>query len=397
MQARVGLGERAQVLEQACAVDGLALHLAVLHEIAQAADHLAGAQRLRVDLLERSEHVLDLVVRLPDQALAGLRVGGDRRQRLVDLVGEARGHLAHGRQAAEVRQALLQHARLVLGAAPVGDVVDRADVLLQPAVRAEHGLHQVVQVLDRAVAQHHLVLEVERAPAGLHARELDRDALAVGGMHPLADEFLADDAAVVRLDAEDAVQLRREVVGRAAVGVHHVVAEVGEFLRQAQLGLAASQLLLGILARGDVADEADEARRLHALHPAHREVAGEDAAVLALRPHLAADADDVRRARLVVALQVAVVLAAPGLGHQVADVAADDLLGHVAEHPLRRLAEFLDRAQVVDDDDGVDRRVQHGPVFEALPGAGLARSGATGCLGVFAGHRVHGPKSSRQS
>jgi hypothetical protein len=52
------------------------------------------------------------------------------------------------------------------------------------------------------------------------------------------------------------------------------------------------------------------------LHLAHGEVARELAAVLALRPHLAADADDVRVARAHVALEVAVVLAVIRLGHQ---------------------------------------------------------------------------------
>ena len=41
-----------------------------------------------------------------------------------------------------------------------------------------------------------------------------------------------------------------------------VVAEVREFLREAQLRLAAAQALVGLLAQRDVADEADEARRL---------------------------------------------------------------------------------------------------------------------------------------
>jgi hypothetical protein len=301
-------------------------------------------------------------------------------------VGEAGRHLAHGREAAEVREPLLQHPRLVLGVATVGDVVDRADVFLHVAVGPEHGLRQVVQVLVGTVAQHHLVLDVERGLARAHARELERHPLAVVRMDPALEELFARHGLVARLHPEDAVQLRREVVRRAVADVDHVVAEVGEFLRQAQLGLAAPQLLLGLLARGDVADEADEARRVESLDLADREVAGEDAAVLAPGAHLAADADDVRVAGGDVAVQVTVVLAGVGLRHQRADVAPDDLLGRVAEHLLRGAAEFLDDAGVVDDDDGVDRGVEDGPVLQSLAGPDVARGGASCCLVVLARH-----------
>ena len=208
VQACVGLGQRAQVLEQARAVDRLALDLAVLDEVAQPPDHLAGPQRLRVDLLERGEHVAGVRLGLRHQALAGPCVGRDRGQRLVDLVREARGHLAHGREPAEVRQALLQHARVVLGAAPVGDVVDGADVLHDAAVVVEHGLCEVMEVSDRPVAKHDLVLDVERRLARVHAHERLRDPLAVGRVHPALEVLLANDGRIAGIDAKDAVQLR---------------------------------------------------------------------------------------------------------------------------------------------------------------------------------------------
>ena len=129
-------GQRAQVLEQPVAVDRLALDLAILDEVAQPPDDLARAQRLRADLLERLEHVRVFAVRRAHEALAGLRVDRDRRQWLVDLVCDARGHLAHGRESAEVGEPLLQLTRLVLALAPVGDVVHRADVPQGPACGA---------------------------------------------------------------------------------------------------------------------------------------------------------------------------------------------------------------------------------------------------------------------
>ena len=104
------------------------------------------------------------------EALAGLRIRRDGRQRLVDLVGEARGHLAHGREPAEMREALLQLPGLVFGLAAVGHVVDRAHVLERGAVRIARELRDVVQVPRRAVLQQDAVLDVERAPAS-RARE----------------------------------------------------------------------------------------------------------------------------------------------------------------------------------------------------------------------------------
>jgi len=50
------------------------------------------------------------------------------------------------------------------------------------------------------------------------------------------------------------------------------------------------------------------------------------------------------------------------------------------------VAEFLNGADVVDDDDGVDRGVEDGPVLQPLTGPRVALGGASGCLGVLARH-----------
>ena len=131
---RIGLRQRLHVIEQAIRFDQLAPHLAILHERAQAADHFAGAQRLRADVLERGVDLALARIAAGDQALARLRVGRDRRERLIHLVRDAGRHLAHGRDAAEVRDAILHLPRFVLGTAPIGDVVQRADLAQRPPV-----------------------------------------------------------------------------------------------------------------------------------------------------------------------------------------------------------------------------------------------------------------------
>jgi hypothetical protein len=221
-------------------------------------------------------------------------------------VGKAGCHFAHRGQAREVRQPLLELAGLVLGVPPLGDVVDRANVLHQSTVGVVHGLCNVVQVLERAVGEHNAVLDVERCGFVVHPLESSRHALAVRRVHPAGKELWTAYALARALrDSEDAVQLRGEVVRRIPLRVHHVIAEVREFLRQPQLGLAPSQLFLGVLALGDVADETREARRGTAAQLADGEVAWEEAAVLAQRLDLAADADDPGFACRQIALQVA--------------------------------------------------------------------------------------------
>jgi hypothetical protein len=172
--------------------------------------------------------------------------------------------------------------------------------------------------------------------------------------------------------------------------VHDVVAEVGQLLGELQLGLAAPQPLVGFLARGDVADEADEARWLGTAHPPDREVAGEGAAVPAPRLDLPSDADDPGLAGLHVPPHVAVVLALVGCRHQQAHVLANDLGGRVAEHALGGPAEFLDHAVVVDDDDGVDRGIEHRTELELGVRARVSGGPAAGGVCAIVGHRGRG-------
>jgi hypothetical protein len=135
----VRLRQRHDVLEQTVRLDELATHLAVLHERAQTADDFARTQRLRADVL-----LGGLVGR--DEPLTRLRVRRDRRQRLIHFVRDARGHLAHRRDATEMRDAILHLAYFVLGAAPVGDVVERPDLAQHASVRPTRRLSDVVHV-----------------------------------------------------------------------------------------------------------------------------------------------------------------------------------------------------------------------------------------------------------
>ena len=76
------------------------------------------------------ESVADLrcvrMIDLFEQPLATLQVVGDGRERLVDLVRERGGHLAHGGQARQPRKLGLQLLELVLGLLPLSKVADES-------------------------------------------------------------------------------------------------------------------------------------------------------------------------------------------------------------------------------------------------------------------------------
>ena len=103
------------------------LRLAARHEFAQAADDLACAQRLVRGLGQGIVNLLRVrMLDTLDQSAAALQIVGDGRQRLIDLVRERRGHLAHGGEPRQARQFRLQLFELPLGRLALGQVTDEA-------------------------------------------------------------------------------------------------------------------------------------------------------------------------------------------------------------------------------------------------------------------------------
>ncbi len=83
-----------------------------------------------------------------------------------------------------------------------------------------------------------------------------------------------------------------------------------------ELGLQLLQARLGLLALGQVADEAGEEAPIAGAHLADRELHREGRAVLALADDDAADADDAPLAGPQIALEIAVMRLAIGRRHQ---------------------------------------------------------------------------------
>ena len=129
-----------------------------------------------------------------------------------------------------------------------------------------------------------------------------------------------------------------------------------------EFGLQFLQPRLGLLPFGQVADEAGEEALIAHVHFADGKLHGKGRAVVALADDDAADADDPPLAGAQIAVEVAVMIVAVRLRHQHLDILAHDLRRPIAEQPLRRGAERLHAAALVDDDhglrDGVEDRLQ---------------------------------------
>ncbi len=113
MHARVGKCEAAKLFDQAVAVSENALRVWRADEIAEAPDDFSSAQPLRGDLLERIPDLGGIGAPASQQPVARLGVACDGGERLIQLVGDARGHLAHGGEARDVSEPLQEGPLLV--------------------------------------------------------------------------------------------------------------------------------------------------------------------------------------------------------------------------------------------------------------------------------------------
>ena len=116
------------------------------------------------------------------------------------------------------------------------------------------------------------------------------------------------------------------------------------------------QPLLDVLSFAEVADEACEEPSVARNHLSDGQFHGEGRAVAALSQHDPADPDDASLAGGQIAIQIAVMMRAVGLGHQHVHIATDDLVGLPAEQAFGGEAEGL-HVPVFGDDH---HRVRHG-------------------------------------
>ena len=128
MLARADKRQRIGLVDQALQAFDLPLGLAVAHEVAQAANDLAGTDRLLRRFVHGfADHRERLWVRFAlEQVARALAVARDGGQRLVELVRQRRGERSHLAHTADVRELGLQVLEPEQGLLPFGEVADEA-------------------------------------------------------------------------------------------------------------------------------------------------------------------------------------------------------------------------------------------------------------------------------
>ncbi len=124
-----------------------------------------------------------------------------------------------------------------------------------------------------------------------------------------------------------------------------------------ELGLELLEATLRFLPLGEIADESGEDAFSFDARFADCELDRKIRSVLAPASDHAPDADDPLLACPQVALEIPVVLIAIRNRHQDADIPTDELGLAVAKEPLGRRIEGSDAATLVDNDEGVGRRI----------------------------------------
>ncbi|MEO8467841.1 MAG: hypothetical protein ABI640_21170 [Gammaproteobacteria bacterium] len=124
---RIGVDEIHDIPDQRVDVGHFQAHVLFPDESAQILDDAAGAQRFLVDLPADVDQCRHSGLITLENAPGCLSIGGNRAQRLVDLVRNTGGHLAHQIEATDVTQASLERARAQLRRPLARKIADDAD------------------------------------------------------------------------------------------------------------------------------------------------------------------------------------------------------------------------------------------------------------------------------
>ena len=222
----------------------MALALPAGHELAQVADHLPCPQCLLTRFVDRvPEHGHRLPLHPLQDPAAALEIVRDRRQGLVDFVGECRSHLAECSKPRHVDEFGLQLLQACLGLLPLRQIPDEAGEVAD-ASRAHlahgqlHGKGRPVLAQSDNHAPDPDDPPLARAAVALHVGVV---LLAIGRRHEELD-VLADD--LIRQVAEEPHGGGAERLDpRFLVDHHH---GIGHRLQDgSQMGFAGPQGFLG--------------------------------------------------------------------------------------------------------------------------------------------------------
>ena len=127
-----------------------------------------------------------------------------------------------------------------------------------------------------------------------------------------------------------------------------------------QFALEFLQSCLGLLALGQIPDEPGEEALAFRLHLTHGQFDRKGRPVTALADDYPPLADDPSLTGSIVAIQVTIMRAAIGIGHQQADIPPGDFRPLPSEHPLGCRTEIADRSGLVDYDHCIRYRIEDG-------------------------------------
>ena len=307
-------------------------------------------RRIRDPLVGRiPKHRLDLRARVDVRALGVDPVHVDGERKLLD----------------ERPVAVLRAPERLLGPLSLRHVDREALAERGPSVRRidDHGL--ILEPDDRTGFRANPVLAAERSPAGVHGLPLREHAFAIVLVHG-AREHVRRPQPLLDGVPENALDLRADVVRlreRIGRGVH--VGDERELLDERPIPeLCAPQAVFGVSPVAHVAQAGREERGSREVDPADSELGGEQRSVRAHRLYLDSPAEQRARPRSRpglgpacegVPVRVAVVRG----NHDLGELAPEHLFPGIAERPFGREVELEDAAEMVDRDDGVERRIEN--------------------------------------
>ena len=236
------------------------LRFAAQHEVAQAADDLAGADRLIGGSVERGLDRARVGIGAAGQQTArALHIVADGRQRLIELVRQRRGHFAHRAQARDMGELFLQTLHARLGALLLGEVADEAGEIasLAPMRLADRKMHRKGRTVGASTRDDAANADDARLAFGAVALEVAVVATAIGlghqDPHVLADRF------VLRKAEHPLGGAAEQLHDSGFVDDHHRVGH--RFENRPKMLVAAAKRVLGALLRVDVEHDAGQAPR----------------------------------------------------------------------------------------------------------------------------------------
>src|ERR1700738_955810 len=157
MPLHLAVGERQHLSDGVVDVERRDLRPGFLRERPQPTDHVGRALAVAHYLPERLTRFLEFG-RVPlKPAQPGAPLTHDGGERLIDLVCDRGGELAHGREPCSAGELRLRISQRLLGMPALGDVHDHAGVF-EPTCHGDVWVTHYMEALDRAVGQDQAIL-----------------------------------------------------------------------------------------------------------------------------------------------------------------------------------------------------------------------------------------------